>query len=70
VTPLNGALPEHTLAVGLGWKSGVWSLDAAYEVQFGDTRKVATSGYRAGEYSNSSLDLVVQALTFGVTRKF
>jgi long-chain fatty acid transport protein len=70
VTPLNGALPEHTLAVGLGWKSGAWSLDASYEVQFGGTRKVASSGYRAGEYSNSSLDLAVQALTFGATRKF
>jgi long-chain fatty acid transport protein len=70
VTPLNVALPEHTIAVGLGWKSGTWSLDASYEAQFGGTRKVATSGYRAGEYSNSSLDLAVQALTFGVTRKF
>ncbi|MEK7948902.1 OmpP1/FadL family transporter [Luteolibacter soli] len=70
VTPLNAALPEHTLALGLGWKSGPWSLDASYEVQFGDARKVATSGYRAGEYSNSSLDFTVQALTFGVTRRF
>ncbi|HEY1120387.1 MAG TPA: outer membrane protein transport protein, partial [Haloferula sp.] len=70
VTPLNGALPEHTLALGLGWRSGPWSLDASYEVQFGDTRKVATSGYLASEYSNTSLDLLVQAVTFGITRTF
>ena len=59
------AMPAVVFALPVAVPGAVW-----LRLQFGDTRKVAVSGYRAGEYSNSSLDLTVQALTLGVTRKF
>lgn len=70
VTPLNASILEHTLAFGAGWRSGCWSVDISYQLMFGSTADVGVSGYRAGEYSNSSVEVGSQALGLGVTRRF
>ena len=70
VTPLNAAILEHTLAVGVGWSRDRWRVDLSYEYRFGATEQVAVSGYRAGEYSASKVDLSAHVLGLGVARRF
>jgi len=70
VTPLNGAILEQALTLGLGWQRGHWQVDAAWAYEFGPSVSVGTSGYNAGEYSNSSLDFEVHHLSIGVRRSF
>ena len=70
VTPLNSAITEHTVSVGVGWHNEDWAIDASYAVEFGPEAKVGTSGYRAAEFSNSSVDLTVHRFGLGVTRSF
>ncbi|WP_193210910.1 OmpP1/FadL family transporter [Luteolibacter marinus] len=70
ITPLNVPLPEHAVALGLGWRTGDWRFDLGYELQFGPAANAAASGYRAGEYSNSRTELTVQSLALGMTRRF
>ena len=70
VTPLNSAITEQTVTLGVGWRNEDWSVDASYGVEFGPRQNVGTSGYRAAEYSNSSVDLTVHSFGLGVTRRF
>ncbi|MDQ8190278.1 OmpP1/FadL family transporter [Roseibacillus persicicus] len=70
VTPLNASISEHAVTLGLGWQREDWRIDASYAVEFGSKQKVGTSGYRAAEYSNSSVDLTVHSIGVGVTRSF
>lgn len=70
VTPLNGSTLEHTLACGLGWSRDGWRADLAYAYAFGDNSRVATSGYRAGEYSNSRFSLASHSLSLSLARSF
>ena len=69
-TPLNASLLEHTLAVGLGWGRGEWDVDLSYEYQFGGSAEVFRSGYQAGEYDRSKIDLGAHLLGFGLSRRF
>ena len=69
VTPLNGSILEHSFAVGAGWKLGDWRIDTAYTLGLGE-QAVGTSGYRAGEYSNSNLKVAVHSLGISASRGF
>ncbi len=70
VTPLNAAILEHTLAIGCGWQRGPWRVDASYEYHLGGSEKVGVSGYRAGEYSNTKIDLSAHVFGLGLSRSF
>ncbi|MGJ8725347.1 MAG: OmpP1/FadL family transporter [Roseibacillus sp.] len=70
VTPLNASINEHAVTLGVGWRNEDWRVDASYGIEFSPEQKVRTSGYRAAEYSNSSLDLAVHSFGLGVTRSF
>ncbi|MBK1834534.1 OmpP1/FadL family transporter [Roseibacillus ishigakijimensis] len=70
VTPLNASITEHALTWGLGWRSGDWRIDASYGIEFGEKARVGESGYRAGEYSNSSVDFVLHHFGLSVAREF
>lgn len=70
VTPLNGAILEHALTAGASWNRGDWQVDFAYGYEFGPSAKVGTSGYNAGEYSNSSLEMDVHHTSLSLTRRF
>lgn len=70
VTPLNASISEHALTLGIGWQREDWRIDASYGYEFGAKQRVAESGYRAGEYSNSSVDLGLHSFGLGVARTF
>ncbi|BCX50212.1 OmpP1/FadL/TodX family outer membrane transporter [Haloferula helveola] len=70
VTPLNGAIAEHTATVGVGYRQPAWSVDFGYQLDFRSTEKVGTSGYRAGEYSNSKLSLLTHWWVLSGTCRF
>jgi len=70
VTPLNGAIAEHTLAAGLGYRRGPWTLDLGYQLDLRRTERVARSGYLAGEYSDSELSLLTHWWSLSLTRRF
>lgn len=65
LTPMTAVLMEHTLAAGLGFTRGRWTLDAAYQYDLPASRSIGTSALRSGEYSNSRIevDLHTVALT-------
>ncbi len=69
VTPLNGSILEHAFALGAGWAVSDWQIDVSYTVALGE-ETVGTSGYRAGEYSNSSLDVMSHGIGFSLSRSF
>ncbi|MGL4401775.1 MAG: OmpP1/FadL family transporter [Luteolibacter sp.] len=69
VTPLNGSILEHSFSLGAGWKMGDWRIDAAYTLGLGE-QAVGTSGYRAGEYSDSRLEVAVHGLGISASKGF
>ncbi|MGJ8697947.1 MAG: OmpP1/FadL family transporter [Verrucomicrobiaceae bacterium] len=70
VTPLNGAILEQAITLGLGWHRDDWDVNLGWAHEFGPSVNVATSGYQAGEYSNSSLDVKVDHLSLSIRRQF
>lgn len=70
VTPLNGSILERAVTVGVGWKNDDWSVDFAWAHEFSPRIGVGASGYRAGEYSDSSLEVEVDHFSLGVRRFF
>ena len=70
VTPLNGAILEQAVTVGASWQRDDWQVDLGYGYEFSPTAQVGTSGYKAGEYSNSSLEAEVHHLSLSLTRRF
>ncbi len=69
VTPLNGSIFEHSLAFGAGWNFKGCQIDASYTFALGEA-SIGNSGYRAGEYSNSSLDVVAYGIGVSLSRAF
>ena len=70
ITPLNSALLEHTLAVGVGWQYGRWRADLSYEYRFGSGATVGSSGYRAGEYRRTKLDMDAHVFGLGLGMEY
>ena len=65
LTPMTAALMEHTVAAGVGYAHGRWSVDGAWQYDLPASRSIGTSALRSGEYSNSRIevDLHTVALT-------
>lgn len=66
---MKSSLFSLALAVGAGWKSSDWRIDAAYTIGLGE-QTVGTSGYRAGEYSASQLKVAVHSLGISANKGF
>ena len=65
LTPMTAAIMEHTITAGIGYHWRCFQIDAAYQYDLPVTQNIGTSGLRAGEYSNSSIE--VSAHTFALT---
>jgi long-chain fatty acid transport protein len=70
LTPLNAAIPEHVLGVGVGYRAGRFSTDLAYQWQFAHRQSVGASQLLSGEYSNSSTEVSEQWLALTTTIEF
>lgn len=57
LTPLTAAISEQTLSFGIGHDTGSVRFDVAYQWDLPHRVHVATSALRAGEYSNSTIDV-------------
>lgn len=57
LTPLTAAILEHTVAAGVGYRTGRYQVDVAYQWDLPTTQRVGVSELRAGEYSNSTVDV-------------
>ena len=68
---MSAAIFEHNLSAGAGYSWSRCSVDLAYQWDIPKTRKVGTSGIRAGEFSNSATSTGIHwiGLTFGMTFK-
>ena len=60
LTPLTANLPEHLLTAGVGYRTGRWRVDAAYQWQVPATARVGRSALAAGEYSQSVTEVHTQ----------
>ena len=67
LTPLTGAIMEHTVGLGLGHQMGDYQIDVAYQWDLPTEQRVGNSALRAGEYSNSELDVGIHWLTLSVS---
>jgi long-chain fatty acid transport protein len=70
LTPMTAAILQNTLGAGAGYTHGHYRFDLAYQVQLPATQHVGTSGLLAGEYNNSQVNVMVQALTFTTRIRF
>lgn len=70
VTPLNAAITEQSLSAGLGYRRGSWSWDLAYRYALPNEETIGRSGYRAGEYSDSSVELQTHWWSLSTTYHF
>lgn len=68
LTPLTGAIFEHTVSGGIGYQSGRYHVDLGWQWQLPATQRVGQSRLLDGEYSNTSLTISahVLQLTTGV----
>ena len=70
ITPLNAAITEHLLTAGVGYRTGRWRIDAAYQWQVPATARVGRSGLASGEYSDSVIEVNVQQFNLTVGYSF
>jgi long-chain fatty acid transport protein len=70
VTPLNGSILEHAVTLGVGYQYEGWRWSAGYSYEFSGTERVGFSGYRAKEFSDSSLKTSVHSIGLSVGRLF
>ena len=68
LTPMTGAITEHTITAGAGYRWGRYRFDVAYQYYIPATQNVGQSGLLSGEYSNSSTTISahVVAVMMGV----
>ncbi len=65
LTPLNAAIFEHTVGVGVGYRWSRYTVDLAWQWDLPARQNVGTSDLAAGEYSSSSV--AVEAHWVGLT---
>lgn len=70
VTPLNAAISSHSLSAGIGWQRDAYRIDLGYQLDLPNKQSVGTSIYQAGEYSNSSLELLAHWFSLTTTIQF
>jgi long-subunit fatty acid transport protein len=65
---MTGAITEHTITAGAGYRWGRYRFDVAYQYYIPATQNVGQSGLLSGEYSNSSTTISahVVAVMMGV----
>ncbi len=63
LTPLTAAITEHLLTTGVGYTTGRWRFDAAYQWQVPATARVGRSDLAAGEYSDSVTSVYIHAVS-------
>jgi long-chain fatty acid transport protein len=70
VSPVNAAVSEQLLSIGLGYRLGSTMIDLGYQYELPRSVQTGTSGFEAGEYSDSSIEIDTHWLTLGVTFHF
>lgn len=70
ITPLNGAILEQALTFGVGYQHEDWRIDASYSYEFSSRERIGESGFLAGEFSNSELELSVHRIGLSLGRSF
>lgn len=69
LTPLTAAITKESVAAGVGYHTGRYTIDAGYQGGLPSTASVGQSILRAGEYNNSQTEISTQTLstTFSVS---
>jgi long-subunit fatty acid transport protein len=57
LTPLTGAIMEHTITAGVGHQRGPLRVDLAYQYSLPSSESVGTSGLLAGEHDASRVEV-------------
>ena len=70
LTPLTAAILSNTLGAGAGWSRRRWTIDGAYQLRLPASQSVEKSELRAGEYSNSHVEIMTQSLSSSVRLSF
>jgi len=72
LTPLNAAILEHTVGLGIGRRIGDYQVDFAYQWDLPVKQGVGRSALRAGEFSNSETEVGIHwlALSISLTSPF
>ena len=70
LTPLTAAITQQFLTTGLGYNHARWSVALAYEAGLPQSAHVTESSLLAKEYSNSHIDLTLQALSLTTSFRF
>ncbi len=70
LTPLTAAILQNTIGAGAGWHQGRWAAELAYQVMLPASESVGTSALKAGEYDNSRVEAMAQALLLTVRTHF
>lgn len=71
LTPWIQATLEHAVSAGYGWQfNKAWSLDAAYQYNWGSDRNVADSSLLGDDFSNSRVQTEAHWVYFSAVKKF
>lgn len=68
--PMTAAISEHTVALGLGYQQGPYSVDLAYQYDLPITEHADASSITGSEYKNSSVELEAHWLALTVGYQF
>jgi long-subunit fatty acid transport protein len=63
LTPLTAAILRNSVSAGADWARGAWTYSVAYQTDLPASQSVGQSELRAGEYSNSHVQVHVQSIT-------
>jgi long-subunit fatty acid transport protein len=70
LTPLTAVITKQSLAAGVGYHTGRYTLDAAYQAGLPATASVGQSILRAGEYDNSQTEISTQSVSTTISMIF
>jgi len=70
VSPLNAAISEHLVSAGIGCRIGKCLVDLGYQYELPRSVHTGRSGFQAGEYSDSRIEIDTHWLSLGFTFEF
>lgn len=70
LVPVLGAILEHTISFGLGYKWESWELNAAYQHSFNHSQSTDTSDILGDDYNNSQNELYANSLFLTLSYHF
>jgi long-chain fatty acid transport protein len=70
LTPLNAAVNEHMLSVGIGYSTGRTSVDLAWQWHIPNEEHIARSRLLNGEYTGSAVQASIHWITLTTTIEF